>query len=171
MNADTINQAYLFLIFLLNGIFIGITFDIFRILRKSFNTPNFITYIEDILFWIISALIVMYSLFVFNNGLFRAYIFIGILLGIAIYMLFFSKIIINISVKIILFIKKIVLFGLKIIAYPINLVYKFINIILIKPIIKISTNFYNSLAKFKKKFYNSKRKDKKQEILQNKEGF
>lgn len=171
MNADTINQAYLFLIFLLNGIFIGITFDIFRILRKSFNTPNFITYIEDILFWIISALIVMYSLFVFNNGQFRAYIFIGILLGIAIYMLFFSKIIINISVKIILFIKKIVLFGLKIIAYPINLVYKFINIILIKPIIKISTNFYNSLAKFKKKFYNSKRKDKKQEILQNKEGF
>lgn len=171
MNAETINQAYLFLIFLLNGILIGITFDIFRILRRSFNTPNFITYIEDILFWIISALIVMYSLFVFNNGQFRAYIFVGIFLGIAIYMLFFSKIIINISVKIILFIKKIVLFCLKIITYPVNLVYKFIKTILIKPIIKIFTKFYNTLAKFKKKFYNSKRKDKKQEILQNKEGF
>lgn len=80
MHADTINQAYLFLIFIANGFLIGIVFDIFRILRKSFETSNFVTYIEDILFWIISALIVMYSLFVFNNGQFRAYIFIGIFL-------------------------------------------------------------------------------------------
>ena len=80
MNADTINQAYLFLIFILNGLIIGVVFDIFRILRKSFKTPNYLTYIEDALFWIISAIIVMYSVFTFNNGQFRGYIFIGIFL-------------------------------------------------------------------------------------------
>lgn len=80
MNSDTINQAYLFLIFILNGILIGLVFDVFRILRKSFNTPNFVTYLEDVFFWIIAAFIVLYSLFIFNNGQFRAYIFIGILL-------------------------------------------------------------------------------------------
>lgn len=139
MNAETINQAYLFLIFVLNGILIGITFDVFRILRKSFNTPNFITYIEDTLFWIISAVIVMYSLFVFNNGQFRAYIFVGILLGIVTYMLFFSKVVIKISVKVIEFIKSIIMFIFKIISYPLNILYKLIKIILIRT---NNENFY-----------------------------
>lgn len=47
MNLTTENQAYLFMIFVLNGILIGIIFDIFRILRRSFNTPNWVTYLED----------------------------------------------------------------------------------------------------------------------------
>lgn len=132
MNVETINQAYLFLIFILNGILIGITFDVFRILRKSFNTPNFVTYIEDTLFWIISAIIVMYSLFVFNNGQFRAYIFVGILLGITIYMLFFSKIVIKVSVKVISIAKNTIIFIFKIISYPIKILYKLIKAILIR---------------------------------------
>ena len=44
------NQAFTFIIFILNGFIIGILFDIFRILRKSFKTPDSITYIEDIIF-------------------------------------------------------------------------------------------------------------------------
>lgn len=171
MQAETINQAYLFLIFIINGFLIGITFDVFRILRKSFNTPNIVTYIEDVLFWIISALIVMYSLFIFNNGQFRAYIFIGIFLGITTYMLFFSKIIINISVKVIVFVKKIAVFIFKIIAYPIERIYKILKIILIEPSVEIFIKFYNFLAKFSKKPYNNKKKNKNNEILQNKEGF
>lgn len=171
MNSETINQAYLFLIFILNGLLIGIIFDIFRILRRSFKTSNIITYIEDIAFWVISALIVMYSLFVFNNGEFRAYIFIGIFLGIAIYMLFLSKTIVNISVKVISAIKNIILTISKIILYPIKLIYKFIKRIFIKPIIKISTKANKFLAKNIKKVYNSKKTTKNSEILQNKEGF
>lgn len=48
------NQAQLFLIFTINGIIIGLLFDFFRILRKSFNTVDIVTYIEDILFWILT---------------------------------------------------------------------------------------------------------------------
>ncbi len=132
MNTETINQAYLFMIFILNGVLIGIIFDTFRILRRSFKTPNFITYIEDTLFWILSALIVMYSLFVFNNGQFRGYIFIGLFLGIAIYMLFFSKFIIKISVKIISVIKKVISIIFKILSYPIGLLYKTLKILFIR---------------------------------------
>lgn len=54
MGNNSINQAYLFLIFILNGLLIGILFDFFRILRKSFKTPDFITYIQDICFWILA---------------------------------------------------------------------------------------------------------------------
>lgn len=50
------NQANLFLIFTINGVIIGLLFDFFRILRKSFNTKDFVTYIEDILFWILTRI-------------------------------------------------------------------------------------------------------------------
>lgn len=50
------NQANLFLIFTINGVIIGLLFDFFRILRRSFNTKDFVTYIEDILFWLLTRL-------------------------------------------------------------------------------------------------------------------
>ena len=39
------NQAYLFLIFTIDGFLIGLIFDFFRILRKEFKTSNIVTYI------------------------------------------------------------------------------------------------------------------------------
>lgn len=169
MNNVTVNQAYLFMMFILNGIFIGILFDIFRILRKSFNTPNIVTYIEDSIFWTISALTVLYTLFVFNNGEIRAYIFIGLFLGIVIYMLFFSKTIIKISVKIIIFVKEIVYKILKIIIYPFACIIKIIQKICIIPIFNAfkhllqTTNNIKNTQKKKIKFKNRKK-------LGNKEG-
>ncbi len=61
------NQAYSFIIFIINGILIGILFDIFRILRKSFKTSDFITCIEDVIFWILTGIISLYFIFCFNN--------------------------------------------------------------------------------------------------------
>ena len=95
------NQAYAFIVFILNGFLIGLLFDIFRIFRKSFKTPDFITCLEDFIFWIITGLLLLYSIFKFNNGELRIYIFLGVILGAAIYMLIFSKFFINISVHII----------------------------------------------------------------------
>ena len=165
MSLETINQAYLFLIFIVNGFLIGIVFDIFRILRRSFKTSNYITYLEDIIFWIISTTIVLYSLFIFNNGQFRAYIFIGIFLGIVIYILFFSKYIINISVKIIKFAKSVIIKLFKIILYPIRFMINAIKGLIIKPINKI----YKIIIKFFKKLL--KKINKRDKILQNKEGI
>lgn len=170
MNEVTVNQAYLFVIFILNGILIGLIFDIFRILRKSFTTPNFITYIEDIIFWTISALSVLYTLFVFNNGEIRGYIFIGLFIGVAIYMLFFSRIIIKISVRVILFFKNIIYTILKLISYPFLIILKFINKLLIKPTKYVKNhinNMNNKIKNCQKLKINSKNKEK----LENKEGF
>ena len=54
MSTEILNQSYVFIIFIINGLIIGILFDLFRILRKSFKTTNTITYIEDILFWLLT---------------------------------------------------------------------------------------------------------------------
>ncbi|MBR3163105.1 MAG: spore cortex biosynthesis protein YabQ [Clostridia bacterium] len=95
------NQAYLFLIFTLNGFLIGVFFDFFRILRKSFKTSNLVTYIEDIIFWILTGFLLLYSIFTFNNGQIRIFMFLGIAIGIVLYLLILSHHFINITVYII----------------------------------------------------------------------
>lgn len=74
------HQAYVFFIFILTGVIIGVLFDIFRVFRRSFKTSDFVTYIQDILFWILSGIIVLYTIFKFNNGDIRSYIIIGMLI-------------------------------------------------------------------------------------------
>lgn len=95
-----INQATLFLIFILNGFLVGVLFDIFRIIRKTFKTKDIVTYIQDILFWILTGFLIIYFVFNFSEGEIRGYMFIAIVLGIGMYILTCSKIITIISVYI-----------------------------------------------------------------------
>lgn len=94
------NQAYLFFVFSLTGVTIGVLFDFFRILRRTIKTSNIITYIEDVLFWILSGLLVLYNIWYFNSGEIRIYMFLGIILGVLIYMSTLSNILIKIFSKI-----------------------------------------------------------------------
>jgi len=73
------SQAHLFYIFILTGILIGIIFDIFRVLRKSFKTSDLITYIEDIIFWLLSGSLLFFTIYKFNNGEVRNYVLLGII--------------------------------------------------------------------------------------------
>ena len=138
------NQAYVFFVFILNGFIIGIVFDFFRIFRKSFKTSDIITYIQDILFWIISGLIILYSLFKFNNGNIRGYIFLGIAIGYLIYYLVFSKIFIRINLYIIKLAKKIVYYF---IFLPLKKIQYVLKKLLLKPITFIFINLKKSMSK------------------------
>ena len=124
---EVYNQLFCLGIFIITGISIGLLFDIFRILRKSFHTADWITYIQDVLFWILAGSMMLFSIFTFNHGEIRSYVFIGILIGVVIYMLAISKLIVKSSVTIILFVKKIL-------SYPIHLIEKIVKIIIINPI-------------------------------------
>ena len=151
------NQTYLFLVFSLTGILIGILFDLFRILRKSFKTPDILTYIEDVIFWILTGIIILYNIWYFNNGEIRLYIILAIIMGIIIYILTLSNIILKIFYIIINFIKKTIIqlfFTLKIPFRPIILIYnKICDIIthINKKIIKNLINFLNKKRKLEKK--------------------
>ena len=91
MNSEIISQMQYFAIYILCGISIGILFDIFRILRKSFKTPDFVTYIEDAIFGIITGIFLIFIIFIFNNGELRFYIFLALLLGNVLYLSTISK--------------------------------------------------------------------------------
>lgn len=144
MENTIILQLYLLLIFVITGIIIGIFFDIFRILRKSFKTPDIITYIEDVIFWILSGLFFLYILFIYNNGEIRSYVIIGLLLGILLYFLLISKYFIKINVLIINFVKTIIL---NVIIKPIKILLKLLRKIL-KPFSFVVINIRKNIVDF-----------------------
>ena len=134
------DQAYLFLVFSLTGVAIGVLFDFFRILRRSIKTNNLITYIEDVLFWILTGLLILYNIWYFNNGEIRIFLFLGIILGTLIYMLTLSNIIITIFTKIL----RLILTVLKV---PINTV-----IVIFRKIFTIISEIIIKVVKKRKKF-------------------
>lgn len=153
------NQFFLFLIFIVNGILIGILFDFFRILRKSFKTNDFFTYLEDIIFWIITGIILLYSIFTFNNGEIRFFMFIGVLVGIILYILSISSFIIKINVTILTFFKNIIIKIFNCIIFPIKEIGKFIKKVLFDPILSTILNIKKSNIKQKMQ---KKMKEKKE---------
>ena len=128
----SINQSYIFLIFILNGFLIGILFDVFRILRRSFKTNNIMTYIEEILFWGLTAFVLVYSIFTCGNGEIRLYMFLGVFMGCLLYMTTLSSYFIKINVVIILKIKKIIFKLISIMLIPFKIIFKPIKFITIK---------------------------------------
>lgn len=168
-------QAYSFLIFVINGIGIGILFDIFRVLRRSFHTLDMITYIEDILFWILAGCLTLFTIFTFNNGEIRLYIFLGILLGVVIYLLTISKYFIKLNTFLITILKKWITGLIHIICYPFILIIKGLRKLLLKPISFITINLKKILRKMTKPSKKQSKKfiffEKKQKKTCTKEGF
>ena len=124
MNEIIIRQFKILAIFAISGIIISILFDIFRIRRRVWKFPNIITYFEDILFWIISAIILLYTVIRYTTGELRIYMFVGLFLGILIYFKFFSKYIVRFFSNIIKSIISIIIKILLKILLPFKFFYK-----------------------------------------------
>ena len=139
-------EIYVFIIFILNGILIGLIFDGFRVLRKNFKTPDVITYLEDMFFGISAGILLLYSIMKFNNGEIRVYIFIGIFIGLLLYLLIFSNIFIAINTFFISIVKKTINY---IIIIPLKYISKFFKKIIFKPIIFVYINIKNKAKKIK----------------------
>ncbi len=105
-----IKELYVLFIFSIIGVLIGILFDIFRILRKTFKTPNIITYIEDFLFWLLTGFLVLYGIITYADGEIRLYTILIIIIGVIIYYISISKYFIIINSAILNIIKKILTF-------------------------------------------------------------
>lgn len=122
----SLNQLFLFFVFFIDGILIGFVLDFFRIWRKSFSTSDIMTYIQDAAMCLIIGIILLYSMFFYNNGEIRLYLFISSIIGFILYILLLSKLVITINVKIVKFIKEIVKFIINIILAPIKFIFKLI---------------------------------------------
>jgi spore cortex biosynthesis protein yabQ len=162
----TENQAYLFLIYCLCGIIIGIFFDIFRILRKSFKTNDFVTYIEDILFGIVTGIFLIIILFIFSNGTLRFYIFLALILGLLVYFTLISKYFVKFNVLIITTIKNVILKILRIILYPIIKIWTIIRKKMLKSIKILTINIKSIIIHKNKTEKKSKKEKNKKDFTQ-----
>ena len=94
---QNLNQGQEFLCYFLVGVIVCFIFDLFRSSRYIFKTPDLITHIEDILFLLISACIIIASILYISSGILRFYIILAIGMGILIYFLTISKLCVIIS--------------------------------------------------------------------------
>lgn len=149
---NSINQFYLLCIFMISGLIIGTLFDLFRILRKSFKTPDIITYIEDFIFWILTGIFLLYIIFHFSLGEIRLYMFISLGTGLILYFLTISKYFVSLNLKIINFIKDIIKKILNIIIFPFKIIFKVLRKIIFKPVTIITVNLSKNVIKILKIF-------------------
>ncbi|MEG1256933.1 spore cortex biosynthesis protein YabQ [Clostridium sp.] len=84
-------QVTLFLFSLLSGMLVGVFFDIYRVIRGIEEPGRFITAIQDLLFWILTGIIIfifmMYTNYAYMN--FNVFVYNGI--GLFFYFKLFSR--------------------------------------------------------------------------------
>jgi len=73
------------------GIITGLTFDIYKTITQDKNTNKFIFFIQDILFWILTALVIYNFLLYFNYAYISMYIYLYITFGGFLYFKIFRR--------------------------------------------------------------------------------
>ena len=94
------NQATFFLISMLCGVGLVLAYDVFRIFRRLVIHGNIWIGIEDTCYWLFCTVVVFLLLYKQNDGMMRAFCFLGVGIGGAIYAFLFSRIVVKIVVKI-----------------------------------------------------------------------
>ena len=103
---------------ILAGILTGAMFDLYRIIRGS-NVNKVIIAIEDILFWILAAMIVFAFLLYTNYAFLGAYVYIFMILSLALYIRFISDICVKLLAKVFRVIFKHLIYPFKVIFHNI----------------------------------------------------
>lgn len=111
-------QFRLLLYSLIAGIITGILFDTYRIMR-GFKIPNkIIGFAEDILFWILAALLIFIFLYGNTGAFFNMYVYIFISTGMYIYFKILSRVLLKIENVILINIFKVIRILFNMIVYP-----------------------------------------------------
>lgn len=86
------DEVELFAVCLLLGGVLAFIYDVIRIFRMLFKHRDWLVDIEDLVFWIFTAWLVFRTLFIYNRGALRGYAFLGMFLGVLLYMFTLSRI-------------------------------------------------------------------------------
>lgn len=131
MNTMVMSQLTIFAWAVFFGVIMGLVYDLFRIIRRIVPHNKIIVSLEDIVFWLTSSFLVFEYIFKANSGTLRGFIFIGLCMGIVLYLLTLSQLIVSNMSKFlrqcIEIIKQITFFLLKPLIFVTKPIRKFIN--------------------------------------------
>lgn len=121
MIISLINQVKLIIFSLLSGIITGVFFDIYRLIR-GFEEPNkFVTIIQDLLFWVLTSIVVFIFLMYTNEGYINFYVYVCLIMGVYLYIKIFSKAFIKMQYKLLKFNGKVFRIAWNAVLYPADL--------------------------------------------------
>ena len=122
MPLDTNIQFSIILYALLAGILTGLMFDLYRIIRGS-KVPKVIIVVEDILFWVLSAMVIFIFLLYTNYAFLGAYVYVFMLISLGLYMKFVSNKCIRFELKVVNGVGKMLRVIFKNIIYPFKFIF------------------------------------------------
>jgi len=132
------NEALFFGVSVLCGMGLIFVYDLFRIFRRLISHGNIWIGVEDVCYWVFCTVVVFLLLYQGNDGMMRAFCFLGIGLGAAVYAFLLSRFVVKISVRIL---------G-SILAF-LGKIFSFIG----RPVVGIGRKILNFLGKRLKKLY------------------
>lgn len=103
---------------LIIGFLMGALFDIYRAIRWNTSPRKTVGYLEDIVFWIVIAIVFFMLLVRTTDGVLRGFVFIASFIGAIIYFLILSRRILPIFVHIFKLIFKLINEIIKLFLYP-----------------------------------------------------
>lgn len=144
-------QTYIFLTSIYGGLLIGFVYDLYKIFRYFLKPKKIATFIEDALFWLIVTIVVFFILIKSTWGELRGYIFVGLFIGVLLYLRFVSVVMYPILIKMFRFIISIIkipFHKIKQIVNPFTRMFKKVNRI-IKELAKETRKYISIFSKKK----------------------
>lgn len=150
-------EVYILLVSFAAGALNGFVFDFFRGFRRKVKSKNSFVAVQDILFWIICAALTFAFVYRFNNGQPRWYIFCGIILGMLIYSLTISRLVVFLVAKLLELLAAALKLLIKILLFPVKLIIKPFKILII-PLCKLTKKLRAFLSRMKNNLKKTKKR-------------
>lgn len=90
-------EFHLLGICILLGMILAGVYDLIRIFRMFVFHKQIIIDLEDLTFWILTTWFVFKTLFQYNQGVLRGYVFLGLLIGVFVYMATISRLVMKVA--------------------------------------------------------------------------
>lgn len=119
---------------LLSGLGMGVVFDGYRVVSNELRFPRWWLPLLDVVYWMASAVVVFRMLYASNNGEVRAYVFLGLAVGVILHYWLFSKLVIQLVKWAIRAMRALIAFIWRLVLVfiwkPLLLLYKLVKVIL-----------------------------------------
>ena len=78
------------------GVILLILYDLLRIFRRVIIHNGFFVAFEDLIYWVVSGLLIFHMMYQQNNGIIRGFAILAMLIGMTLYHSVFSELFVNI---------------------------------------------------------------------------
>ena len=123
MIISLLNQVKLIIFGLLSGIITGLLFDIYRLIRGFENPNKVLTAIQDLLFWVLTSIVIFVFLMYTNEGYINFYVYVCLIIGAYLYLKLLSRVFIKLQYKFFKFSGRAIRVVRNVILYPFDLLF------------------------------------------------